>query len=140
MRLSNQYCMVRIAFRRVKANWGTDGDFITPAGKTIPVGENHTLFMMANPNMFGGISDPEAMVFQGWIQTRGIGGTFSINANGGMNTTQLEILQKMVRDRCKYSDPSIEVLMNDDDVYKLTCNEFEWIERPHEIKRGPRFV
>jgi hypothetical protein len=137
MKLSTTYSWVGLG-RRVQA-WGSDGDFITPAGKVIPVGENHTIFMMQHPEQFGGETDPEAVVYsQGWIRTRGIGGTFSIQADGGMNEMQLHVLQKMVRERCRYSDPRIEVLMDDDDVYELTCDDFDYIESPNQIKRGLR--
>ena len=136
MILSTEYSRVRLG-RHIKA-WGTDGDFITPEGKVIHVGENHKLFMMSHPGMFGDSEDPDDMVYQGWVQTRGIGGRFSINADGGMNRKQLSVLQKMVENHCKYSDPNIEVLMNDGHVYELTCDDFRWIEYPNEIKRGIR--
>lgn len=137
MILSQDYSRV-VASRSVHANWGSDGDFITPDGEIVHAGENHTIFMMENSEKFGGSRDPEDLIGQGWIRTRTMFGTFSVDAGGGMNENQLHVLQKMVRDRCRYSDPRIEVLMNDGDVYELTCDEFDEIEYPNQIKRGFR--
>jgi hypothetical protein len=52
-----------------------------------------------------------------------------------MDKKQFEVLQKMVWERCRYSDPRIEVLMDDDNVYNLTCDDFTEIKYPNQIKR-----
>ena len=139
MELGPDYVWVRMG-RRVRA-WGSDGDFVTPEGEVISVGENHTIYMMEHPEIFSGNEEPDAMVYEhGWVRTRGMMGTFSIQADGGMSTKQLHVLQKMVRDRCRYADPRIEVLMQDGNVYESTCDEFDYIEYPNQIKRGLRSV
>jgi hypothetical protein len=136
--LNTDYSWVRVG-RRVRA-WGSDGDFISPEGEVIHVGENHMLFMMEHPTIFGGTTDPADLVDQGWIQTRGVGGAFSINAGGGMNERQLRVLKKMIGDRSRYSNLRIEVLMDNDNVYELIDDDFDWIEYPNQIKRGIRSV
>lgn len=125
-------------YRRVRANWGSDGDFVTPEGKAIHTGENHTLYMMDHPEMFDGSDDPEDMIGKGWIRTRGYGPIYSIDAGGGMNKTQLDVLQKMVQERCRYSDPQIEVLL-DADLYNWSCHDFIMLKYPNQVKRGLRY-
>ena len=137
MQLTLNYSRIKLS-RRVQANWGTDGDFITPAGEVIHVGENHTLFMRKHPEMFGDNNDPDDMIDHGWVKTRMIGWIFSIDANGGMNQKQLHVLQDMVQDRRQFSDPHIQVLMKDGDLYRFTCDEFQHIKYPNQIKRGLR--
>lgn len=136
MKLSTEYLWVKSS-RRVEA-WGNDGDFITPEGEIIHAGGNHTLFMMDHPEIFGDNREPEDMVDQGWIRTRRIGGIFSVSARGGMTGKQLSALQEMIQDRCRYFDPRIEIMMNDGEVYELTCNDFDEIKYPNQIKRGLR--
>jgi hypothetical protein len=126
-------------YRRIQAHWGTDGDFITPEGKVIHVGENHTIFMMDHPEMFGGSDDPDDMVGQGWIRTREALGTFLIDAGGGMNEAQLHVVQKMVLERCRYSNPRLAVVLpGGGDAYQPDCDDFIEIRYPNQIKRSPR--
>lgn len=136
-RLSTDYSWIRVG-RRVKAEWGTDGDFVKPNGDVIHVGENHTLFMRDHPEMFGDAADPDDMVDQGWVKTRTVGWIYSIDAAGGMNTKQLNKLQEMVRERCRYSDPHIQVSMRDSNLYDLACDDFALLKYPDQIKRHPR--